>query len=332
MNDGCFFIIFEKKLICWNYRSHKQYELTLAHAQRLIFLAYNPDKTDKNNPLDSELKSSGILDSTPYNSWGWDILSHIFHFGTKNIPLDFQPGDKSEWAAHYLEHCEDISNKEIPTISQGQNIKDTVSLPRSLKLSTVESTLKLRSTSRVFSDHPVQRNIFARLLESSLSFNAERKLPDTAGIAEMFRNRRSSPSGGGLNATEAYVYVHNIEGIKRGIYYYNPTEHCLHLTSSELPALGNLLSGQHFADDLALGFFLTSRLDKLWWKYEHSRAYRNALLEIGHVAQTLQIAATSLGLGTWPTGALNENLIDPLLGIKDSDEQVFFFVGCGYTD
>ncbi|MFK0310047.1 SagB family peptide dehydrogenase [Pseudomonas sp. NPDC090233] len=196
----------------------------------------------------------------------------------------------------------------------------------------LESILRERTTVRAFTDKPVPLVLVSKILKYTLGFIDEREVPEASGLPEGMRKRRSSPSGGGLNATEGYVLIKNVEGVAPGVYYYDPHSHMLHVKSTELPDVGSLLSGQHFANGIPIGLFLTSRFDKSWWKYEHSRAYRMALLEVGHVAQTFQLIATALGLGTWPTGALSEKRIEPLLKLTNPNEQVLFFVGCGYGD
>jgi SagB-type dehydrogenase family enzyme len=96
--------------------------------------------------------------------------------------------------------------------------------------------------------------------------------------------------------------------------------------------LGLLLCGQHFINNLPLGLYITARFDKLWWKYPHSRAYRMAFVEAGHIAQTFQLVATALGLNTWLTGALTDDKVEAALGLEHSAEQPLFFVGCGKSD
>ena len=93
-----------------------------------------------------------------------------------------------------------------------------------------------------------------------------------------------------------------------------------------------MLGGQHFINNLPLGVFITARFDRLWWKYEHSRAYRMAFIEAGHLSQTFQLVATTLGLNTWLTGAFADAQVETLLGIAGSAEQPLFFVGCGESD
>jgi len=334
ISDDCFFIVNGSMLICWDFKNHKQYELSAAHAQRLVSLIYDASGSQSSGALDQDFIRCGIIraDGEGVTSWGWDVLSRIYHFGTKDIPLDHVPDTVEGWAKSYLEHCDDVWSRELPIEVVHSSDVDGISLARWQSIDSFDAVLRRRSTVREFIDRPVAAEILGKLLQYTLGFIDERELPEACGLPEKFRKRRTSPSGGGLNATEGYVLVRDVEGIKPGIYYYDPNSHVLHLRSSGFPDVGGMLSGQHFANSVPVGLFLTSRLDKLWWKYEHSRAYRMALLEVGHVAQTFQLMATALGLSTWPTGALSESVIDPLLKLTGCSEQVLFFVGCGYAD
>ena len=143
--------------------------------------------------------------------------------------------------------------------------------------------------------------------------------------------RKSSPSAGGVHASEAYVLAMNVTGIPKGIYHYRSHQHILSCVSSDLEVshLGRLLAGQEFAEDLSLGIFITSRFDKLWDKYHHSRAYRVALLDIGHLSQTFQLCATAIGLECWLTGLFLDTEVNQLLHIDNTSEQAMFFVGAG---
>jgi len=331
ISDDCFFIVKDSKLICWDFQNHKQYELSAAHARRLVSVIYESNSRPS-SALDQDFIRCGMIkeDEEGDASWGWDVLSRIYHFGTKNIPLDHQPSTVEEWAQSYLDHCDDVWSRQWPVDAFQSSSVGGISLPRWQDTDPFDALLKRRSTVREFIRRPVALETLGKLLQYSLGFIDERELPAVCGLPEAFRKRRSSPSGGGLNATEGYVVIRNVEGIKPGVYYYDPFSHALHLRSSNFPDIGSMLSGQHFADSVPVGLFLTSRFDKLWWKYEHSRAYRMALLEVGHVAQTFQLMATALGLSTWPTGALCEKVIDPLLKLANCSEQVLFFVGVGY--
>ncbi|WP_313710854.1 SagB family peptide dehydrogenase [Pseudomonas sp.] len=333
ISEDCFFVVLGSSLICWDFKAHKQYQLSVAHARRLIFLIYNQDCIDQNCMVDQELIRAGVVKITQEQTdyWGWDVLSRIFHFGTKNIPLDDIPQSEEAWAKLYLEHCDGAWARPLPIDYAHVGGEAGILLPRKTCEGQLEQSLYRRSTTREFIDVPLRLEMLAKILQFTLGFVDDREVPVTSGLPDSLRKRRCSPSGGGLNSTEGYVLVRNVEGLDEGIYYYDAASHRLLLKSTDVPSVGQMLSGQHFANNLPAGVFFTSRFDKLWWKYEHSRAYRNALLEVGHVAQTFQIISTSLGLGTWLTGALCEQDIEPFLKLENAHEQVLFFVGCGYT-
>lgn len=332
-NPNVFFLAHPPHLIVWNCETHQQFELSQSYLDRLMALIRNPADFNGSALIDRHLFDAGILNDTEIEScaWGWDVLSRLFHMGTKNIPFMDQPASVDEWANKYSEHCHETLSKPCPPESfrQGSNLKISLPTPPP-NYETLISSLRNRKTSRNFSDVPVSLEVLASILHYSLAYQPDRE-SEASALPEEYRYRRTSPSGGGLNATEGYLYVRHVESLASGVYYYNPKDHALELRSAlPIEPLGSLLSGQHFANHLAFGIFLTSRLDKLWWKYEHSRAYRMALIEAGHIAQTIQLMATSHHMQTWLTGALNESPIEELLRSKVGTDEVVFFVGAGF--
>lgn len=332
ISQDCFFIVVDDFLVCWDFKRHKQYQLSVEHAKRLVNLIYKNDGEGAVGTIDDDFKCCKVLAESEGDGsvWGWDVLSRIFHVGTKNVILENQPTNEHEWAAQYLEHCNSVLDKSLPA-EVGQAIMGGISLPSSSCANELDYVLRRRATARDFHASPISLVNLSEILHLTLGFDDHRALSKGEGGFENYSRRRSSPSVGGLNATEGYVYVNNVTGLAPGVYYYDPHRHHLHWRS-ELELLGDLLGGQHFSNDIPVGLFLTSRFDKLWWKYEHSRAYRVALIEIGHVSQTFQLAATARGMNTWLTGALNECRIEPLLRLENPNEQVLFFVGCGYSN
>ncbi|MFP3675960.1 SagB family peptide dehydrogenase [Pseudomonas sp. SIMBA_041] len=324
--------------IVWDYKNHKQYELNLDYSTRLAELTNNPNKFNHNNSIDTQLLEAGILTTSPPTliEWGWDELSKIFHIGTKNIPCQHTPQDIHEWSREYLNHCSEVLATPPPDTRLAERLADEkISLPKPgcLPQSTLANTLIDRKTCRTFTGEPLSLEAVSTLLYLSLGYLREREDDVDESIAEGLGARRTSPSGGGLNACEGFLLVQNVSGLKPGLYAYHPSEHALSFVNP-LPGrpLGQLLCGQHFINNLPVGLFITSRFDKLWWKYEHSRAYRMAYVEAGHISQTFQLVATSLGFNTWLTGALTDDQVETLLGLNDSAEQPLFFVGCGNSD
>jgi nitroreductase len=74
---------------------------------------------------------------------------------------------------------------------------------------------------------------------------------------------------------------------------------------------------------------MTAVLPRLYWRYEHPRAYRALLLEAGHVCQTFCLAATWLGLAPFCTMALDDSRIERDLGIDGVEEALIYAAGAG---
>ncbi|RON57929.1 SagB family peptide dehydrogenase [Pseudomonas frederiksbergensis] len=340
INPDIFIIARSPFIVVWNYKDHTQFELDSQYSTRLIQLVEDPSSFDSTLEIDSAFLAAGLFshDERPQAEWGWDVLSKIFHVGTKNLPLEQVPRDIHEWSAQYLDHCEQVLDTQPPAdrFAGHYSSDELICLPAPELERTGNALTQVlldRKTSRSFSPQAITLDDLSVLLYLSLGYLKEREGDTDACVPAALRSRRSSPSGGGLNACEGYVYAARIEGLDPGLYYYHPDRHALrrvHSLSSE--PLGQLLAGQHFINELPLGLFLTARFDKLWWKYEHSRAYRMAYVEAGHISQTFQLAATSLGLATWLTGALCDEQVEQLLGLEGTAEQPLFFVGSGYGD
>jgi SagB-type dehydrogenase family enzyme len=324
--------------VVWNYKNHTQHELDLNYASRLAQLINNPELFDTHNIIDTQLLSADILTVSKIDNpqWGWDELSKIYHIGTQNIPCEHAPQNIHEWSRLYLAHCNEVLASPAPatnrpTLESGQRI--ALPAPRVLSDDSLGNVLLQRKTCRSYTGATIALIDVGTLLYLSLGYLRERDNDRDDSIAQGLSARRSSPSAGGLNACEGFLLVQNVEDLEPGIYAYHPADHTLsRVNPLPEPALGQLLGGQHFIDNLPLGLFITARFDQLWWKYEHSRAYRMAFVEAGHLSQTFQLVATALGLNTWLTGAFADQQVERLLNIEGSAEQPLFFVGCGQSD
>lgn len=342
INPNLLILIKPPELVIWNYESHAQYSIDRQHTNRLLELIELPSRFDPTLPADSTLMATGIVSDTPFpeHAWGWDDLSRIFHIGTKDLPLDKPPENAAQWARGYLSHCREVMGRPLPKPHRHACAlqQDLIHLPPPrLGDSSVETTdfrdvLLGRKTCRKFLDKRVGLEDISTLLYLSLGYLKERESDLDPAIPPAFNARRSSPSGGGLNCTEGYLYVHNVNGIGPGFYYYHPDKHALTLLGRLDGHLAKFVQEQHFINNLPFGVFITSRFDKMWWKYPHSQGYRVALLEAGHIAQTFQLTATALGLKTWVTAALTEREIERVLHLDDLCEQPVLFVGAGYSN
>jgi SagB-type dehydrogenase family enzyme len=324
--------------IVWNYKNHTQHELDLNYASRFAQLINKPDLFDADNIIDIQLLNADILTVSKIDvpKWGWDELSKIYHIGTQNIPCEYPPQNIHEWARQYLAHCNEVLATPPPATNGPQpEPEQRIALPAPCTLGndSLKNALLQRKTCRSYTGAAMTLNDVGTLLYLSLGYLHEREGDCDDSIATGLGARRSSPSGGGLNACEGFLLVRNVVDLEPGIYAYHPDDHSLsRVNPLPEPALGHLLGGQHFINNLPLGLFITARFDRLWWKYEHSRAYRMAFVEAGHLSQTFQLVATALGLNTWLTGAFADRQVEALLNLEGSAEKPLFFVGCGESD
>jgi SagB-type dehydrogenase family enzyme len=329
-----FFLVEDGQVLLWNCKTHEQYLIDQNYFAEILSCASSG--LCDNNEITTDLKNAGVIvDSQPalQATWGWDILSRLFHIGTKNVPsIDI---DKDNIAENYLAECDIIKNS-VPAFFQEKDAP-IVELPipsMQLESKTLSEVLLNRKTSRSFNGQAISLQQLSDLLYSSFGLIhgqwqelAEQGLK-IAGI------RKSMPSSGGLHAEEAYLVVYQVEGLEPGLYYYRPQDHCLNLLQLGCfeETVIQFNKNQNYSKGMAFGIYITARLDKYWWKYEHSRTYRIMLLDMGHVSQTFLLSATALGLNTWVSGAFDDAKVESFLGINGYDESVMLYVGAGHGE
>lgn len=338
INPYLFFLIREGNIIAWDYLNRQQFELEKEYFLRLLELSFNSNL--ECTPIDHELKEAELI-SASFNQgeWGWDVLSRIFHYGTKTIESDLsqeQIENPNNFVAEDIAQAS-LSLNSLPNLMTEKDGEIFNLPPPDLsKLSSIDflQILKTRKTSRSFEGRYIDIQTLSTLLHVVFGdFHPERDDYSRYGFRQIGL-RKTSPSGGGLHSSEAYVLMLNVAGYERGVYHYQAHNHVLTLIKNTdiNSIICKLLCGQYFAEQLSFGIFITSRFDKIWHKYPHSRAYRVALLDVGHLSQTFQLTATALGLQTWLSGAFLDNEVSRLLHLKDDTEQPLFFVGAGIGD
>lgn len=236
LSQFLFFTARTPGLVVWDYKNHKQFELDAVYAKRLLQIIEDPSSFDEKNIIDLDLLNNGVFSKQEVvqEYWGWDDLSKIFHLGTKDIPCEAFPKDRDEWAGLYYSHCESLMmnplsvSVERPVNSIDEHLPDEVLL-KTCKASDAKlnEALVNRKTCRVFERKTVSLENFSSILYLAFGYLKERDKDVDEFIPAEFRSRRSSPSGGGLNASEAYIYVGDVESVAPGIYYYNPVKNSL---------------------------------------------------------------------------------------------------------
>lgn len=330
-----FILIKNGSLILWDYKLHNQFEITTKYLEELIRVETQAPPCDQK--VFFELMENKIIvnkDDVEYfdKNWEWDDLSKIFHIGTQDI--DNETLSPKKYSNQYLIDCEKkLSETSMMDYERtGEQIKLSPIKSPEMENAKLLEIFYARKTSRNFNRLPISIKNITILLEITFAdSNRDKEYYHSLGLSRIGQ-RKTSPSGGGLHPSEAYLLVQNVDGLEKGIYHFNSKEFYLTKieTSNKEINMEEILNNQYFANDLSAGIFITSVFNKQWCKYKHSRAYRIALLDVGHLSQTLLLSATALGLSTWVSGAFNDTKVSKLLKIDSICERPIFFVGLGY--
>jgi len=152
----------------------------------------------------------------------------------------------------------------------------------------------------------------------------------TAGPGSQALDRpqpRTAPSAGALYPLELYIAPLRVQGLRPRIHHYDPLDHAL-----EEHAVDALLDGLSpdpcLPGTSAVVVFIAAVFWRSRFKYG-MRAYRLTLLEAGHAAQNLLLAADASGLGAVVAGGFFDDRVDRLLGLDGVDESTLVGVCLG---
>jgi len=195
-----------------------------------------------------------------------------------------------------------------------------------------DALLDRRTTCRNFdTTRPLPLPAFAQLLRRVFGARGTAVVPPDVTVM-----KRTSPSGGGLHPTEAYLLVQHVEGVERGLYRYHPVAHALEplrsLTQEDAAELAlRMVAGQEYFSDAHALVAMASRFPRSLWKYRnHTKAYRAAVLDVGHLSQTLYLCATEQGLAAYVTAAINEVDIEDAFSLDPLEQSPLTVSGFGW--
>ena len=244
----------------------------------------------------------------------WHGLAAVWHAASRWQGLD-AAGEVAEAGMDSAEGLRANFGPPPPALHDRGEAAERIALPRAAR-SPFDELLDARSTCRNFDKAgELPQAQFAQVLERAFGVRGQVRAADDFDVL-----KKASPSGGALHPTEAYVIAQRIQGIAPGLYHYRAGDHALQRLPKPEQDLGRLawwaVAGQQwFADAHAL-VALAPRFARNYWKYRnHAKAYRVAILDAGHLSQTLLLSATELGLGAFVTAAINEIDIERAFGL-----------------
>jgi SagB-type dehydrogenase family enzyme len=251
------------------------------------------------------------------DEWGeWSPAAAYFHLATRN----------QRFVDGALLRPPLLLRRDQPDALKNYTDKPTVELPPFPRVGALPETLLERRTCRKFGADSVSIAHLSALC--GLTFGVQYWMEFDHIPRQALK---TAPSGGARHSIEAYICARMVDGIDAGMYHYEPDAHALTRLSEESsqPDIASFLPAQPWYQDAAIVVFMTSVFERVQWRYKLPRAYRNILIEAGHLGQTFCLVATWLGLAPFSTAAISENAVEPVLGIDGVSEGVLYAVGAG---
>jgi SagB-type dehydrogenase family enzyme len=189
---------------------------------------------------------------------------------------------------------------------------------------SLADALDARRSIRTFGERPLRLDELGSLLQAAYGV--------TVTLGGTPQSLRSAPSGGGLYPLELYVVTLHVEGLDTALHHFDPLRRGLELLRAIEPH-DELESLSPYAELLASSAAFVAVTAMFWrsrFKYG-ARAYRFTLLEAGHMAQNLLLAATALGLAAVPLGGFYDRRVDAFLGVDGLYEASLYLLPFGPT-
>lgn len=230
-----------------------------------------------------------------------EIFANLeYHISSRNTKALFT--GKTDHLRHYDNHIVELQNnvglKGYRT-KKRMNVLDPINLDVDFSV-----VMNNRKSERNYSGYKITYKEISTLLYYSCGYKKDENF------------RKHAPSSGGFNETELFAIVLSSDEIEEGIYYFD--------------AKGNTLNEivlGHFKDwikndaffqkewcEASVIFVLAANLTRLSQKYL-ARAYRLALLDVGHVAQNLYLTCSALDLKVCEVLGYLESEIEEAIGI-----------------
>lgn len=218
-----------------------------------------------------------------------------------------------------------------PTIVKEYNLDSVIiNLPKVsseiVKNENIYNCIKQRRSTRFYSEETISLKELSYLLWATQGIVGTNK----GGLT-----LRTVPCSGATHSFETYLFVHNVEGLEKGVYRYLPIEHKL-LFMFKLQDIDQKVDAltldqpfvPHFAKKAAVTFAWSTIPYRSEWKFDIT-AHKKILIDIGHVCQNLYLAAESIDAGTCAIGIYDQKMIDEFIGLDGEEEFIVYLAAVG---
>jgi SagB-type dehydrogenase family enzyme len=253
------------------------------------------------------------------------LLAGCFPPGQEGTPVDDETADAGalyhQWskpgASTVLRAGADWGEQPAAVKSYPGAARHQLPEPRGHHGLSFEGALVQRRSVRDYAAGPLTLEELSRLLYAAQGITSDLGL-------------RTAPSAGALYPIEVYAIAHNVVDLEPGLLHYAVNSHELERvdTGDLREALVAAALGQAHVGSGGVALVLTAIFQRARWKYRE-RTYRYVLMEAGHIAQNVYLAATSLGLGACAVGAFLDDQLNELLGVDGEAEAALYLVTVG---
>jgi SagB-type dehydrogenase family enzyme len=269
--------------------------------------------------LHSADRSPDVRESAMAAWTGWNPAAGFFHTTTKNVRFVSQRESRAATRRRARSWPVPAAVKRYP------NAKLVRLSPPSVD-GALSTSLLERRTWRRFSARKLPLQSLGSLLGLTAGVQQWVNVPVFGQVP-----LKTAPSGGARHPIELYVLASGVDGLRPGLYHYAPDVHALELLRAGVrrhQVAEYLPRNECFARASALVLF-TAVFERQLWRYPYARAYRSALIEAGHLAQSFCLVATDLKLAPFCLTAFADSTIERDLGIDGIGESVLYVAGVG---
>ena len=246
-----------------------------------------------------------------------ESIAELYHENTKVnrvlgphvlIPVEYAHDERAAiaraWKRYRLQ-----ARTSLPTV-----------LAREQEGATFDEVIASRRSVRDFTDTEIGLDELGKILHQTYGVTGESQV--AGGATQKYR---AAPSAGALYPAELYLGVRRVAGLEPGLYHYEVEEHALARLDAGDPtdALFDVCCYQPHARTASVVVLVAGAIHRTRRRYG-DRGYRYVLLDCGHLAENLVLAATALDLGCVTSCAFFDDAANELLRLDGLDEAVLY--------
>jgi|HubBroStandDraft_5_1064220.scaffolds.fasta_scaffold54671_3 SagB-type dehydrogenase family enzyme len=258
-----------------------------------------------------------VQDEKYRREWLWGVPAGFFHFSVRGT--QFITGKPARTYMRKLR-----ASGASPKLVDSNVGRHITRLPATDTSRGLFALMRKRRSQRQFDEKPISMQALADCLFAGNGVVEFRQHADSGRLPVAM-----TPSGGGRNPFELYVYARNVSGLKAGFYHYDAVQQDLGLVRAGKADVSKMLGTQRWPAKAAAVIFLVAHFPRTMWKYRMPIAYRVVMMEAGFIGQNVSLAATHHGLSAVPSGALDERLIEDHLGTPAMESAVVLSLSVG---